>query len=186
MVNENKNKKIINMIIIIIIIVIVIVIGIFLYKSIQQKINNDRFIKYIENSNYHQGKNGIYTKTINGNNEQITYKVIFDQYLLTKEKSKSLSTEYISTITNYKQDGTIEIIYKLEGYNSEGIVGTIYQKGTYKNGKFTCQIITNSNFETKCQEMKKEAQDFEQEINKIFEDNNINVKYVTLKDKNAV
>lgn len=186
MVNENKSKKIINTIIIIIVIVIVIVIGILIYKNIQQKINNDRFIKYIENNNYQQGENGIYTKTINGDNEQITYKVIVDQYLLTKEKSKSLSTEYTSIIANYKQDGTIEIIYKLEGYNSEGNIGTIYQKGTYKNDKFTCQIITNSNFETKCQEMKEEAQDFEQEVNKIFEDNNINVKYVTLKDQNAV
>ena len=31
--------------------------------------------------------------------------------------------------------------------------------------------------------MKQEAQKFEKEINKIFEDNNINVKYITLKDK---
>ena len=34
--------------------------------------------------------------------------------------------------------------------------------------------------------MKQEAQKFEKEINKIFEDNNINVKYITLKDKNAI
>ena len=33
--------------------------------------------------------------------------------------------------------------------------------------------------------MREKAQQFNNEVNKIFEDNNININYITLKDKNA-
>ncbi len=184
--DENKAKKIINRTIIIIIIALALVIGIIIYKNIQIKINNDRFTTYIKNNNYKKDENGIYTKTTTSGNESTTYQAIIDQYLLTKEKKTSTNTEVTSIVISYKQDGTIETSYKLEGYNQEGEIGTLYQKGTYKNNDFKCEIINNSGFKTQCPQMKQEAQKFEKEINKIFEDNNINVKYITLKDKNAI
>lgn len=184
--DENKAKKIINRIIILIIITLVIVLGIIIYKNIQAKLNNDRFNTYIKNNNYKKDENGIYTKTINTENGNTIYQAIIDQYLLTKEQTTSTDTEFTSIVISYKQDGTIETSYKLEGYNQEGEIGTLYQKGTYKNNDFKCEIVNNNGFKTQCPKMKQEAQKFEKEIKKIFEDNNINVKYITLKDKNAI
>ena len=184
--DENKAKKIINGIIIIIIVTLVIVLGIIIYKNIQIKLNNDRFNTYIKNNNYQKNENGIYTKTINTENGNTIYQAIIDQYLLTKQQTTSTDTKFTSIITSYKLDGTIETSYKLEGYTSDGNIGTLYQKSTYKNNEFKCEIINNNGFKTQCPKMKEEAQKFEKEINEIFEENNINVKYITLKDKNAV
>ena len=182
--DENKAKKIINITIAIIITALIIVIGIIVYKNIMQKINNDRFTTYLKENKFKQNEDNIYTKTENTHNKQTTYQAIIDEYLLTKEESKSTDTEFTSITAYYKKDGTIETTYKLEGYNKDGEIGTLYQKGSYKNGNFTCQIISNNKFKTKCPEMKKEAQEFEKEVNQILENNNINIKYITLKDKN--
>ena len=44
---------------------------------------------------------------------------------------------------------------------------------------------SNNDFETQCPTMKKEAQEFDKEVKQIFENNDINLKYITLKDKNS-
>lgn len=183
--NEKKVKKIINIIIAIIVLALIVVIGIMFYRNHLQTVNNNKFTTYLENNNYQKDENNIYTKTIDSGDEQITYQAIIDQYLLTKDKSTSTDTKVTSITTSFKQDGTIEITYKLEGYNTEGEVGTLYQKGTYKDDEFDCQIVNNNGFDTQCPEMKKEAQEFNDEVKQIFEDNDIDVNYVTLKDENA-
>lgn len=183
--NEKKVKRIINLIIGIIAIILIIILCIIGYNHHLQKVNNNKFTTYLENNNYKKDENNIYTKTIDNGNEKTTYQAIIDQYLLTKEKSTSTDTKFTSITTSFKQDGTIEIAYKLEGYNSEGSVGTLYQKGTYKDDKFDCQIVNNNDFETQCPTMKKEAQEFDKEVKQIFENNDINLKYITLKDKNS-
>lgn len=182
--NEKKIKRIINLIILIITLILIGVLCIIGYKHYQQKINNNKFIMYLKNSNYKKNNN-IYTKTINNGNEKTIYQAIIDQYLLTKEKSTSTKTKFTSMVVSFKQDNTIEVNYKLEGYNKSGAIGTLYQKGTYKNNKFDCQIINNNDFETQCPTMKKEAQQFEKEVKQIFKDNAINIKYITLKDNNS-
>ena len=183
--NEKKIKRIINFIIVIIALILIGVLCIIGYNHQQQKINNNNFTTYLKNNDYKKDNNNIYTKTIENGNEKTTYQAIIDQYLLTKEKSISTDTQYISMTTSFKHDGTIEIAYKLEGYNKEGTIGTLYQKGTYKNNEFDCQIVNNNDFETQCPTMKKEAQEFDKEVKQIFQDNDINLKYITLKDKNS-
>ncbi len=184
--DENKAKKIINIIIAVLIIATITVIGIIVYQKIMQNINNDRFTSYINENNFKKDSDGIYTKTTNNGDEKTTYQALIDQYLLSKAVINTSNTQVLNIEAGYKQDGTIEISYKLEGYNSNHEIGTLYQKGTYKNGEFKCQIISNNGFKTTCPDMKKEAQAFEKEINQIFEKNNINVKYITLKDPNAI
>lgn len=183
--DENKIKKIMHIIIAIIILIIVIIVGIIIYRNIQQKINNDRFTSYVEKNNYKKDNTGVYVKETSTQNDKTTYKAIYDTYLLFKESSTSTDTDFTSITTGYQKDGTIEVTYRLEGYNKNEEIGTLYQKGTYKNGKFTCEIVSNNEFETQCPEMREKAQEFNNEVNKIFEDNNININYITLKDKNA-
>lgn len=179
--DENKIKQKIHIIIAIIAVIIIIIIGIIIFINIQQKINNDRFTSYIKNNNYKKDNTGIYTKQ----NDQTTYKAIYDTYLLFKETSSSTNTSFTSIATGYQKDGTIEVKYKEEGYNQNDEISTLYQKGTYKNGEFTCKIINNNGLKTQCPTMKEKAQEFENEVKKILKDNNIKVNYITLEDKNA-
>lgn len=183
--DENKAKKIINMTILIISIALIIVISIIVYTKIMQKINNDKFTSYIINNNYTKNEDGIYTKKIDQNDTTITYQAIIDQYLLSKNDITINNNGLTNITVGYKLDGTIEISYTLEGHNNNQ-TAVLHQKGTYKNNEFKCEIINNNGLQTQCQQMKKRAQNFEKEINQIFESNNINSKYITLKDKNAV
>lgn len=182
--DENNIKKKIHLIIAIIATIIIIIIGIVIYINIQQKINNDRFISYIEKNNFKKDNTGVYVKSSSSQDNDTTYKAIYDNYLIFKETSTA-STDFTSITTGYQKDGTIEVTYRLEGYNKNHEIGTLYQKGTYKDGQFTCEIVSNNDFKTQCPEMKEKAQEFNNEVNKILEDNNIDINYITLKDKNA-
>lgn len=182
--DENKVKKTFTYVIVALIIAIIIVTIIFIYKTWQTSQNNERLYNYLKNNNYTQNDDGIYFKTIKEGNITTTDKAISSEYLFARDILTE-TTNYTTVSLEYKNDKTITINYQIEGYDKNNNYGILFQKGTYKNNKFKCEIITNKDFDTKCDVMKKAAQDYEKEINEILNKQNINSKYINIKTKQS-
>lgn len=182
--DENKVKKIFTYIIIILIIAIIIVTIIFIYRKWQTSQNNERLYNYLKDNNYTKNDDGIYFKTVKEGNTTTTDKAVSSEYLFARD-TLTETTNYTTISLEYKNDKTIEIDYQIEGYDKNNNYGILFQKGTYKDSDFKCEIVTNIDFETKCDVMKKAAQDYEKEINKILNQQNINPKYIDIKTKKS-
>ena len=175
-----KNKKIILTIICTIIIIVIAVISLNIYKIYKQKESTNNFYTYLKENNYKKNDDGIYTKKTKQKNQTITNRAISDKYLFEKDISEDNDDKYISISLFYTNDKTIEIMYQIEGFDQNDQYGVLFQKGTYQNGDFKCEIVTNQNFKTECNYMKKMAKEYEKEINQIIKNNNINPKYINI------
>ena len=172
-----KKTIIITCISIIAFIIIISLIIIFINNSNKQNTNN--FYTYLKENNFKQDADGTYTKTTTNSNKTITEKAVSNEYLFEKSITEN-NNNYVSLNLFYKNDKTIEIMYQVEGYDQDNKYGVLFQKGTYKNGNFNCEIVTNKNFQTNCKYMKTEAQKYEQEINQIIDKYNIDPTNVNL------
>lgn len=182
--DENKVKTVFKFIITFLIIAIIIVIGIQIYNSWQNKQNNERLYNYLKENKYKQNENGIYYKTEKKGNTTITDKAISSEYLFSRDTLKE-EKNYTTISLQYKKNKTIKITYQIEGFDQNNNYGILFQKGTYKNGKFNCEIITNIDFKTKCDVMKQEAQKYEKEINNLLKSQNINPNHIKIKTKKS-
>lgn len=171
----NRPSKIILGIVALIIIAIA---SFIIYKNYQEQTNTNSFKTYLTDNGYEKEEDGIYTKETNENSHTENYKAFFEDYLLYYSNMTSTNKEVTNISLGYKQDGSVDVTYKLEGYTNSNDVGTLYQKGTYKDGEFDCEIVTNGGFDTRCDVMKEEAENFYNETNQIFKNNNINIKYI--------
>ena len=180
--NYEKVKKTIRYIIIGIILIIIIIIAILFYNNWQAQENNNRLYNYLEANNYQQNADGIYYKTNNLNNTTTTDKAITQEYLFARNISKE-NDNYTSISLQFTKDKTINIIYQEEGFDQKNNYGILFQEGTYKDGKFECKIVTNKNFNTKCDLMKEQAQEYDKEIKQILKSNKIDPKHIKIKSK---
>lgn len=162
-----SRKKAIKIICLIIILLIIIITIFILYINNSNKENTNNFYTYLEENNYKKDSEGIYTKKTTNGNITTTERAISNKYLFEKSISEN-DTNYTSINLFYTNDKTIEIMYQVEGYDLDNNYGVLYQKGTYKNGDFKCEIVTNQNFQTQCTKMKEEAQKYEKKINQII------------------
>ena len=181
--DENKVKQIMKIIIIIIILIAVTIIGLFIYNQYQTQANTNKFNTYLKNNNYQKNDEGIYYKTNSSSKITTTDKAGSQEYIFARTISED-DTNYTTTTIEYKKDKSIEITYQIEGFAPDGNYGILFQKGTYTKDNFDCKIVTNIGFDTECDTMKKQAQDYEKEINNILEQNKINVKYIKITNKN--
>ncbi len=182
--DENKVKTVFRAIIIFLIIAIIIIIGIQIYNNWQNKQNNERLYNYLDKNNYKQNEDGIYYKTKKSGNTTVTDKAISSEYLFSRD-TLTEAKNYTTMSVQYKKNKTIKITYQIEGFDQNNNYGILFQKGTYKNGKFNCEIVTNIDFKTKCNLMKKEAQKYEKEINNILKSQNINPSHIKIKTKKS-
>ena len=182
--DENKLRTIFKTIIIILIIIGVIVAGVIIYNNWQNKQNNERLLTYLKENNYNQNEVGIYYKTKKEGNTTTTDKAISNEYLFSRDTLDE-NDNYITMSVEYKKDKTIEVTYQVEGFDKNNNYGILFQKGTYKNKKFKCEIVTNIDFETKCDTMKKAAQNYEEEINDILNSQKINPDHIKFQTKKS-
>ena len=166
MIDDIKGKYIVDMIKRIFFIILVVLFSIFVYLSIKTKINTNNYEKYLNKNGFKKDSSGIYTFD---KEDAILSKAI------TKKEIKNTT---ITTLKYNKNQITIE--YNIQGINKSGNYSSGIQKGVYntKTKKYNCKIVLNNDFEIKCNKLKKEAIDFENEVNKMFSANNINSKYV--------
>lgn len=175
-----KIKKIIKYILIIIVIIVIIVSGFLFYRNKQKESSEANFTDYLNAQEYTKTNDDVtYIKKLN-DKQNTTYRALYGDYILFKEYSNESDNSYSTIAVGYTKDGTVEITYKMEGINSKNEIATIYQKGTYKNNDFKCEIVNNNGFDTQCNVMKKEAESFYDEITKILKQYNINSKYITI------
>lgn len=175
----NNIKKIKTAIFIVIAIIIIAILLFVFYNNWHQKESTNNFYNYLEKNDYQKNEEGIYTKKTTNGNTTTTNRILLNDYLFEKSISKN-EDNYTSLSLFYKKDKEIEIVYQVEGYDQDNKYGVLYQKGTYKNGEFTCEIVTNQNFKTECEYMKNEAEKYETEINQILKDNNIDIDNIQL------
>lgn len=180
--DENKFAKIPKIIKITLTIIIIITVAIIAYWQIQIHINNQNLYDYLKANDYKQNSDNIYFKTETESTTTTTDKAISSEYLFARDITHDDDT-YSFISLQYQKDGTINITYQMEGFDSENNYGVLYQEGTYKGGKFECNIVTNTNFKTKCNQMKQEAQKYNKEIENILTNNKINLKFVNIKSK---
>lgn len=174
-----KVKKIIKLIVILVILIVAIAIGVIFYQNSQKTNSKNNLDDYLTAQNYTKDENGVsYIKKLN-DNKNTTYRALYGDYVLFKEYTGENDEGTYTIGIGYTKDKTVEITFRLEGYNNNEI-STIYQKGTYKNNKFECEIITNNGFDTQCKLMQQEAKEFEKEANEIIEKNKINPKYINI------
>lgn len=180
MVDENKFLKVLNIVKIVVIVAIVVGILFYVFMSVIQKVNTDRFYNYLKKENYKLDKYNIYVLETKKDNVTTTYQALANNYFLSKTTVETDDNGYLTRITlNYKKNKTIDIDYIYEGMNNNNSLDILIQKGTYKNGKLTkCKVINGNNLDTKCPEMRKNAKNYLTEINNILEKNKINTKYV--------
>lgn len=176
--DQNKLKEISKYFFVIIIILIIVLIGLFSYQQFQISTNTNRLYTYLKSNNYSKSKNGYYTKEIKNDNQTITEISGAKEYLFAEKKITLTNQEFINIFLEYTKDNKVNISYKMEGYNKNQQIATIIQEGNLKKGNFDCKIISNNNFDTACDVMKKEAENYYEKINKILKDNKINLKYV--------
>lgn len=181
--DENKIKKIMKIILIVIILIAIGAIGIFIYNKYQTQANTNKFNNYLKNNNYQKNDEGIYYKTNTNNKITTTDKAGSKEYIFARTTSEE-GTNYITTTIEYKKDESIDITYQIEGYAPNGNYGILFQEGTYTKEKFDCKIVTNVGFDTECDTMKKQAKDYEKEIENILNQNKINTKYIKINNKN--
>ena len=179
MIDEIKGKYIVDMIKRIFFIILVVLISIFVYLSIKTKINTNNYKEYLIENGFKKDNSGIYTKQIDNDNTITYYTFDKDDAILSKAiTKKEIKNTTITTLKYNKNQITIE--YNIQGINKSGNYSSGIQKGVYntKTKSYDCKIVLNNDFEIKCNKLKKEAMNFEDEINKIFKTNNINSKYV--------
>lgn len=172
-----KKTIIITCISIIAIIIIISLILIFINNSSKENTNN--FYTYLEENNFKKDENGVYTKKTTNGNTTTTERAVSNKYLFEKSITEN-NDNYTSLNLFYTNDKTIEIMYQVEGYDQNNEYGVLFQKGTYKNGDFKCEIVTNKNFKTNCKYMKTEAQKYEKEINQIIDKYDINPSNINM------
>ena len=160
-------------------IIIIFIFLIYMNNSEEKNVNN--FNTYLKENNYKKDENGIYSKTNTKDNITTTEKAISNKYPLVKNITEN-KDNYTSLTLLYTNDEIIEIKYQVEGYDQNEEYGVLVQQGTYKNGDFKCEIVTNKNFQTNCKYMKTEAQKYEKEINEIIKKYDINLKNIKIKN----
>lgn len=179
MIDDIKGKYIVDMIKRIFFIILVVLFSIFVYLSIKTKINTNNYEKYLNKNGFKKDSSGIYTKQIDNDNTITYYTFDKEDAILSKAiTKKEIKNTTITTLKYNKNQITIE--YNIQGINKSGNYSSGIQKGVYntKTKKYNCKIVLNNDFEIKCNKLKKEAIDFENEVNKMFSANNINSKYV--------
>ena len=175
-----KVKKIIKLIVILVILIVAIAIGVIFYQNSQKTNSKNNLDDYLTAQNYTKDENGVsYIKKLN-DNKNTTYRALYGDYILFKEYSNESDNSYYTINIGYKTDKTVEITYRMEGLTKDNEVGLIYQKGTYKNNEFKCEIVNNHGFDTQCNLMKVEAQNFKKEIDEILKRYKINAKNITI------
>ena len=175
-----KIKQIIKYILIIIVIIVIIVSGFLFYRNKQKESSEANFTDYLNAQEYTKTNDGVtYIKKLNDKQNTI-YRALYGDYILFKEYSNESDNSYSTINIGYKTDGTVEITYRMEGLTKDNEVGMIYQTGTYKNNDFKCEIVNNHGFDTQCNLMKVEAQNFKKEIDEILKRYKINAKNITI------
>lgn len=183
--DENKVLKAIKYIKIGAVIIILIAIGIFIYTKWQTNENNERLYDYLKKENYSKNNDGIYYKTKKNGDTTITDKALAYNYLFSRTiKTNDENSSYMIAI-EYK-DNKYTVDYEESGYDRDNNYGMTFQKGTYKNGDFDCKIISDTNFEPRCNIMKKQVENYDKEIKKILKDNKININFIDIKTKKTV
>lgn len=177
--DENKVLKAIKYIKIGAVIIILIAIGIFIYTKWQTNENNQRLDNYLKKENYNkENKFKIYTVEKETDNGKITNTALSGKYIFAQRTEQLINNNYSYYTVEYRKDNTIFITYLEDGFNSKNEEGITSQEGTLKNGKFSCDIISNNNFDTKCDVMKKISENYKKQIDKILKENKINIKYI--------
>lgn len=178
--DDNKIKKIITFIIIITIIIGISIAGFFIYQKIMSDKNRNDLFTYLKKNGYTKSDDKIYTKKITENKIATTYYYYTDSYVLTKEiYDISNSKEEIIAMMTYKNDDSIEMDYVVTGLTKSRSYGSIAHTATYdKNNKFTCKIIKNSGFTTRCSTIKNQMIAFQKEVKEILKNSNVKAKYI--------
>lgn len=180
--DENKVLKTIKYIKIGALIIILIIIGIFIYTKWQTNINNERLKNYLKEENYtKENKFNTYTNEKETDNGKIINTALSGKYIFAQRTEQLNNYNYSYYTVEYRKDNTIFITYLEDGFNSKNEEGITSQEGTLKNGKFSCKIISNNNFDTKCDVMQKISEKYKKQIEKLLKENKINTKYITIK-----
>ena len=178
-VNADKVEKGIKIAKLVIIIIIILLIAFFIYKHVITKKNTDNFYNYLD-KNYTKLEDGTYEKEANEGTKQITYRVLNDENLFSKEINEIDNYNQSNILLYYTTDGILKSELSFSGLNQNNKYSSMLIYGTYDTNKkkFECKTIKNDNFESKCDVLNKESNTFYEETQKILKKYNINLKEI--------
>lgn len=176
MTNDNSAKKALIAVSIFILIIFIVFITNFIFNKAKQQNNTNKFIEYLKENNYKLKDDNSYY--FENENSHVKYKAFTDNFIFSKIIYKNVNNSYMDITLSYTENDTIKITLRYEAKNKLNQYGLLFQRGTYKNNRFTCQTISGWNFDSKCDEMKLEAENFKKEIQQIEKENNFSMKYL--------
>lgn len=180
MTNDNSAKKALIAVSIFILIIFIVFITNFIFNKARENMSTSKFIEYLEENNYKLKSDNSYY--FENENSHVKYKAFTNDFIFSKIIYKNVNNTYMDITLNYTKNDTIKIILQYEAKNKFNQYGLLFQRGTYKNDIFTCQTVAGKGFDSKCDEMKNEAENFKKEIETIEKIKNINLKYVKQKE----
>lgn len=177
--DDNKVKKVINIITTVFVSLIILgLIGTFMF-SVNRNKQTTKLNTYLLKNGYKKSENTYYKKT----RKQVEDAVTITTYNYVTNKNVFLK-EYTTNSTNYKEQATLtyngtkelKIKYSYTQFSKTTSNKTIIQSGTYnyKTKKFKCKIETNSSLKTKCDQLLLQFKIFSNEIQTITKNSNIN------------
>lgn len=178
MVDEIKGKKIVKIIKIILVIIILLLIVIFAYLQIQTNISTKNYKKYLEENGYKKSEGNKYTKQITNGTTTTEYFFYENEFVLSKSITKKEKKATTITSLTYDNNNTIEINYNIEGINNSNQYTVGIQKATYNSNNYDCKIVLKNDFDIKCDELKKEAIEFEKETQELLKYSKAKAKYI--------
>jgi len=177
---EELKETFLKKILPIIIIIIIIGSGILILNHINIKKNMDNLNNYIKDNKYTIDKYNLYTLTKKDNNTTLTYQLLPENYFITKTIIAEDDNENITKITlSYNKNNTIDIELEYNGLNKNNNFAIQAQTAKLIDNDFKdCKIVLDNNVDNKCDIMKEEATIFNDEVKKIINDYEIDLKYI--------
>lgn len=175
-----KNKKIFSKkyILILTALIILAIIG-FIFINVH--INNNNLHKYINENNFTIDKYNSYTLVKKEENVSTTYQLLLEKAFITKTIITEDNDSVLKIGLTYNMNKTIDIEMEYSGLNNNNHYAIQAQTAQFKNNEFTnCKTILSNNFNSKCDLMKENAQNFSTEVENILSEYKINLNYLKL------